>query len=435
MNRLKRKTPIIFIPGLMGSMGDDIIKGSGSWSFGMARWVYNPLIRGLESMGYVIKQNLFICYYDWRKNTEEIIPLYLLPLIRKVEEFYPGEKIDIICHSMGGIVARSYIQNNNYRFNINKLIMIGVPNKGAIAAYYFWSKGQVLLNKEKNNFMNLIYQGYIWILFKLMGISNDTKNLNTIHETFPAIKELIPSYDYGEFLYYRAHDGEWLTLPENLSLYSNDLLNKLNGKLPLALEDSQEIYNIMGYNQITPEYLIINGQDYHYNLEEIIIDSIWNLGGDGVVTVKSAELGEGHTYYLEAGHRGLLAQSVNYIKDIYKVDVLDLHEDIPTDEPITLHILFRGNFNFTVFNNQEKILLFTNGQIESDFQVLHEKFQKVYNWIIIDQLPKGRYFINFENYKLDSLDILILSEGLREFRGRKELSVHRRNFTYGFIIA
>jgi hypothetical protein len=44
-NFINRKTPIVFVPGLFGSMSDNIIPGSGSWSFGMAGIVYDPFIR------------------------------------------------------------------------------------------------------------------------------------------------------------------------------------------------------------------------------------------------------------------------------------------------------------------------------------------------------------------------------------------------------
>ena len=48
----KRKTPIVFVPGLFGSMNNIIIPGTGDWSFGLSAFVYEPFILMLESMGY-----------------------------------------------------------------------------------------------------------------------------------------------------------------------------------------------------------------------------------------------------------------------------------------------------------------------------------------------------------------------------------------------
>ena len=58
----KRKTPIVFIPGLFGSMSNIIIPGTGNWSFGLSAFVYEPFIMMLESMGYERNKDLFICF-------------------------------------------------------------------------------------------------------------------------------------------------------------------------------------------------------------------------------------------------------------------------------------------------------------------------------------------------------------------------------------
>ena len=63
--------PLIFIPGLFGSMGDDVIRGTGGFSFGLASKIYVPFIKTLLSMGYIENQSLFIAFYDW-KNTCEL---------------------------------------------------------------------------------------------------------------------------------------------------------------------------------------------------------------------------------------------------------------------------------------------------------------------------------------------------------------------------
>ncbi len=41
------------------------------------------------------------------------------------------DKVDIIAHSMGGLVTRNYITSNLYQNDIKKLIMLGTPNEGA----------------------------------------------------------------------------------------------------------------------------------------------------------------------------------------------------------------------------------------------------------------------------------------------------------------
>jgi hypothetical protein len=50
MKNLKAKTPIVFVPGLFGSMSNIIIPGTGNWSFGVSAFVYEPFIMMLNSI-------------------------------------------------------------------------------------------------------------------------------------------------------------------------------------------------------------------------------------------------------------------------------------------------------------------------------------------------------------------------------------------------
>jgi len=45
-------------------------------------------------------------------------------------EQYHVKKVDIVAHSMGGLVSRWYIQYGAYRNDVNKLVMLGTPNHG-----------------------------------------------------------------------------------------------------------------------------------------------------------------------------------------------------------------------------------------------------------------------------------------------------------------
>jgi pimeloyl-ACP methyl ester carboxylesterase len=48
---------------------------------------------------------------------------------------YSQGRVNLVAHSMGGLVTRSYIQSFDYRNNINKLLMLGTPNHGSFIAY------------------------------------------------------------------------------------------------------------------------------------------------------------------------------------------------------------------------------------------------------------------------------------------------------------
>jgi hypothetical protein len=269
------KNPIIFIPGFMGSMSDEIIPGTGEWRFGMAYWIYQPFITNLEKMGYRLNQNLFLCFYDWRKKNHSIVVDYLIPIIEKVKEKFAGNKIDLICHSMGGIIARTYIQGDYYECNIDKLIMIGTPNKGALDAYYFWTTGTVMPHKKvEKNLNHIILKGYMWLWQKLFGISFGIDNIAALHEAFPSIGEMIPSLDYGGVLYYKGSLGQWEVVPRRYMVYHNRLLDQLNRDAHLIKHGIGEINCIIGTNFYTPDNQLQSLTNYRPNAFAVNEDNV-----------------------------------------------------------------------------------------------------------------------------------------------------------------
>ena len=65
---------------------------------------------------------------------------YLKEAIREAKD-KGYQKVNIIAHSMGGLLARAYIQSNDYQNDVENLIMVGTPHKGSPNAYYIWEGG------------------------------------------------------------------------------------------------------------------------------------------------------------------------------------------------------------------------------------------------------------------------------------------------------
>jgi pimeloyl-ACP methyl ester carboxylesterase len=49
---------------------------------------------------------------------------------------YPALAVDVVAHSMGGLVARSYIEGDQYAGGIGRLLMLATPNRGSEWARY-----------------------------------------------------------------------------------------------------------------------------------------------------------------------------------------------------------------------------------------------------------------------------------------------------------
>jgi pimeloyl-ACP methyl ester carboxylesterase len=76
------------------------------------------------------KPSLFVFPYDWRLsniNSSE----KLSDLVNCIQQIHPGKRVNILTHSMGGLVARRYVINHPDNHNVNKLITMVAPWLGA----------------------------------------------------------------------------------------------------------------------------------------------------------------------------------------------------------------------------------------------------------------------------------------------------------------
>lgn len=166
----KPRVPLIFVPGIAGSVlqvqgtavnlevwplalvesrhklglerdgdtpavpGTKIIASDILRSVGLVSKVYSPLIKNLESQGYKENTDLFVFPYDWRlDNTQQV--LKLAGLVDKVREKTGAAKVNIVTHSMGGLIARAYV-NSAGKDKVANLITISMPFYGSPVAYY-----------------------------------------------------------------------------------------------------------------------------------------------------------------------------------------------------------------------------------------------------------------------------------------------------------
>jgi len=162
-----KKPPVLLVPGIMGSTlrghktlpvlgrrrpalpGNlDIAKGK----FGPVKFV------GWDKLASELRDHyeVFEVPWDWRVSTLEPDPgannryaweIYLKPAIDGAKEATGHKKVDIIAHSLGGLMVRAYLQSDYYQSlddedkDVDKFAMLGTPNEGAAIAYYAWEGG------------------------------------------------------------------------------------------------------------------------------------------------------------------------------------------------------------------------------------------------------------------------------------------------------
>jgi pimeloyl-ACP methyl ester carboxylesterase len=197
----KPKRPIVVVPGILGSKlcnGSELVWGGASSLANFGRlnldktgteplrpcglldkisilgpfWkieAYEGLIQTLKGLGYEEGVTLFIFTYDWRQSNVDNAQL-LGDFISRINV----PTVDIVAHSMGGLVSTIYLHNYDGPKRVRKVIFLGTPFLGSMNALGTLSEGW-------GTFQNMIAGG-----------------MDTIRSTafsLPAIYELLPNYE------------------------------------------------------------------------------------------------------------------------------------------------------------------------------------------------------------------------------------------------
>ncbi len=164
----KSKLPVVFLPGVAGSVlcqetaagcqnlwplapigsrenlrlemsvpyvikASDIVRTAGLAHKTMD--VYDSFVSAMERMGYPEGKWLFPCPYDWRKDVASHVQSVAKAVKRALETQPNADKVVLVAHSMGGLVARAYLAATP-NAPVETLITIGTPHRGAPKAYY-----------------------------------------------------------------------------------------------------------------------------------------------------------------------------------------------------------------------------------------------------------------------------------------------------------
>lgn len=378
--------PIVFIPGLFGSIGDDVIKGTGKFSFGFAEKIYLPFIEILNAMGYEENVNLFVSYYDWKKPVLEAVEKYLYPDIEKAKAKVGSDKVILIGHSLGGLLGRAYI--NYFSPNsIDKLIMIGTPNLGTVNAYYFWSGGKMPYSKvEENILYNGLKIGFALYYRMFKGINQ----IDALKVNFPVVADLLPSFKYGNYLFYEENGVNKEISIENMSI-SNGFLNSLD-KNPI---DSTKLYIISGKGVFTNKQFLVkaNTKGKAKWIDGEPIRTYRSDYGDGTVTTHST-LGDlvGEKIVLEGDHIDILYSSKEYLSKILNKPII---KDVKIEKIEKTYIIFARSKIQEVFDisksriqtiklGEDKFWIMVTGDRNLEVNIDRNIMPKIYKKVIVE---------------------------------------------------
>ncbi len=221
--------PVLVVPGIMGS-GQLL----GRWQLDPITHIYDDLVFSLEANGFVKNLNLFEFPYNW-KNNNQTSARYLQSKIEGIISETKVSKVDVVAHSMGGLIARAYIEEiegADYEDTIDQLITLGTPNQGSPAAYLKWEAGEGFFTWSDK---------LAKYHFQQEAEHEDYADLGKyIREKVLSAKQLLPVYDY----LVEVSDGEMRAYPENYP--RNTFLEDLNEQTNLEKLKKIDYTNIIG---------------------------------------------------------------------------------------------------------------------------------------------------------------------------------------------
>jgi pimeloyl-ACP methyl ester carboxylesterase len=232
---------------------------------------FKGLVEEFINQGYIEDEYLFVFPYDWRLDNRMNADL-LSEKILDVLSQTGANKVDIVAHSMGGLITKQYILDEGDE-KIDTVVFVGTPHTGSPNA------AKTLMFGD-----NLGIQ-YIFSFLSEERIREMSQNMKSIYQLLPSKKYLEDngsymydltqrqSFDYLETNQFLADWGVNQNHLMDAESFHTEELDSFNG-------ENLDIFTINGCTQPTLSIIIRRG-DNQYDIQ---------LGaGDGTVPLVSAE--------------------------------------------------------------------------------------------------------------------------------------------------
>lgn len=202
---------------------------------------YPDIDNFFTGMGYVKGTNYFVFPYDWRKDVRTT-KNSLDALIESAKTASGQPKVNLVVHSMGGLVARYYISDSNKASKVNKLIELGVPHLGSVDATKALMYGKPLGRQILGDFY--------------LGVpASEVKDL---FQNLPTAFELLPSKTYFDF-YNNSTQNQPYPFKDDRDIDNNKVTSSLDYNQTKALLSN------LAYNMVVFAF----GEVFHNSLDPV----------------------------------------------------------------------------------------------------------------------------------------------------------------------
>ncbi len=291
---------------------------------------YGDFIKFFTDNGHDLNKTLFIFPYDWRLDISGTASL-LDQKIQSVKTETGSDRVDIIAHSMGGLVARNYIADSEKAKNVRKLFTLGTPHLGSV-----------------KSLKTLLYGDCLALEFGPFCLSINQSEVKDVIKNMISGYELVPSQEYFNFYNgqdinhpypYKTESGTLnytqiknllTSLSFNTSLFNpSETFHALDNSLPNT--NDVDVTVITGSGQPTLGQIIEEKRISLLGVPYIHKDMI-NINGDEIVPLFSASLNDAgrnkslfnpaKVFYTNQEHGNLVASgpALNLVKNILNND-------------------------------------------------------------------------------------------------------------------
>ena len=339
--------PLVIVPGFMASSLQTLSKipvweptlfSLGHLSIeneleskGLISDYYSGLLNYLKSIGYKKDETLFEFPYDWRQKVETNGEK-LYDYIQKMQNKHGFDSVDIINHSMGGLVTR---QAHKLGANISKTIYIASPHYGMHSAYRMIHPylAEEYITEWLIKFLGSAFKAFVAGILAA-GTLHLTKKLSHIIAQFPSCYDLLPDKFYFqnqslvndiqnmEETYFgeNNNEGPWNFQDFQLDEVKRSMKFKEELGKDLPGNENLIIYstNVKTYDRIKWEK---NSTSKNIILEESKTKNGETIGGDETIGAKSLLLEGGNpngSRSLVAGIHHEVQNKIEAHKAIYK---------------------------------------------------------------------------------------------------------------------
>lgn len=430
------KDPVIIIPGILGSWkwtdSSDLVVDP-------ILGLYDPLIQTLIDNGYEKDKNLFVFPYEWRASNVETAKL-LRTKIEEIKTKTNWPKVDIVAHSMGGLVAREYIETLNGGSGVDQLITLGTPQNGSPKSYMAWEAGDLIQD-------NFIEEFLIKRIFQQEAEENGYETVFDYLTKKPisSVRELLPVYSY-------LRDQDTSNLRSYPASYPrNTFLENLKEVGNISKLRSVEFTNIVGkisedrtitaLRVSSPITISVGGVEFDLlwghgkpdGYDDLFGDQGLETGsGDGTVPISSAvDIPADETIELPSAHNKLPTDAAKIVFN--RLTGMDAMVDtsnpvlihsmliVPVFSPVDIQIISPSqkrvgkNFETGGFYNEILGAFYTGSDAQSEFITIPNPEDGEYR-ILTQGTGSGEYRIEATKI-IENPDTLEISESTATIRG------------------